>query len=190
MKSNLYAHKALTVAFANVRSTHKALLALVASNAPLDPSRAHAAAPVTEANAAANAAHRVAGYAAAYATQAWHLEAALAGHSQGTPFLTAASNEDATVVSLSRERYGCPWVLLVEDDEGREVTSNEFADYAEGARAFEGATQGWPLEYPAINLDALQVDPLHFRAGNGRVSVYETLGLWIEVENGKAPYYV
>jgi len=188
MKSNLYAHKALTVAFANVRSTHKALAALVASNAPLDPSRAHAAAPATEANAAANAAHRVAGYAAAYATQSWHLEAALAGYAQGTPFLTASNGEKT--VSLSRERYGCPWVLLVEDDEGREASSDTFVDYAEGARAFEGAAQGWSLEYPAINLDALQGDHLHFRAGNGAVSVYEWLGLWVEVGRDGTGRYV
>jgi len=178
----------LTVAFANVRSTHKVLLALVASNAPLDPGRAHAAAPVAEANAAANTAQRVAGCAHAYQTQAWHLEAALAGRSQGTPFLTAA-NEGATV-SLSRERYGGPWVLLVEDDEGREASSDTFVDYAEGARAFEGATRGWPLEYPAIDLERLRADHLHFRAGNGAVSSYEWLGLWVEVQNGQAPRYV
>ena len=186
MKSNLYAHKALAVAFANVRSAHKALLALVASNAPLDPSRAHAAAPVTEANASANAAQRVAGHAAAYATQAWCLEAALAGHSQETPFLVA-DNGKATV-SLSRERYGCPWTLLVEDDEGREASSDTFVDYAEGARAFEGATRGWPLEYPAIVLGTLQA--LHFRSSDGAVSVYEWLGLWVEVGRDGTGRYV
>jgi len=188
MKSNLCAHKALTVAFANVRSTHKALLALVASNAPLDPSRAHAAAPVTEANAAANAATRCAALAAAYQTQAWHLEAALAAYAQETPFLAVSS--PLLAVSLSRERYGCPWVLLVEDDEGCEVTSDTFVDYAEGARAFHAHKRGWPRSYPVIALEALQGDHLHFRSSNGAVSVYEWLGLWIEVENGGAPYYV